>query len=99
MQDLTGSIGKKELTPFEQAQYNLWAFTTKAIFNSQLAELLNRAEYLEKMDIIDDKLTTAAGLEGSDDGARKKRILHEKKVVDTAIKIFLESCDVDIPEA
>ena len=99
MQDLTGSIGKKELTPFEQAQYNLWDFTTRAIFNSQLAELLNRAEYLERMEVIDDKLTIAAGSESSDDGSRKKKILHEKKVVDTAIKIFLETYDLDIPEA
>ena len=99
MQDLTGSVGIKELTPFEQAQYNLWDFTVKAIFNSQLVELLNRAEYLERMEVIDDKLSAADTLEEPDDGARKKRILHEKKVVDTAIKIFLESCDVDIPEA
>ena len=96
---MMSSIGKKELTPFEQAQYNLWDFTTKAIFNSQLAELLNRAEYLERMEAIDEKLTAVAGIEDPADDSRKKRILHEKKVVDAAIKMFLESCDVEIPEA
>ena len=99
MQDVTGSIGEKKLTPFEQAQYNLWDFTSKAIFNSQLTELLNRAKYLEKMEVIDAKLTAAAGIEEQSDNSRKKRILHEKKVVDTAIRMFLEAHDTEIPEA
>jgi len=88
--DLSGSMGKgktgPQLTPFEQAEYNIAMFATRAILTEELDELVRQSAALEKLKEI--AMSAEPGILTSQ---RVAIIERELKTIDDMIQRICES--------
>jgi len=89
MQDATNILepGEANLTPFEEANYNLLMFAEHATFLTQLRELLDRISVVDRM------------ISFSKEESSTNRLLSEREILDITLVTLLDTYDMFVYEA